>query len=114
VTVETPEFQRRVPAALLTSIRLAERYPDSPVAERAFWVMGSEYEELKLWRQAADAYWELATRFPATRLEAWFSAAQVLDRRLGDTERALEAYRHVGNGSPHYGEAQKRIAKLTR
>ena len=114
VRVETEEFSRRVPAAFLTSIRIAERYPASAAAERAFWVVGTEYEELKLWQQAAEAYWQLATRFPQTELEAWWKAGQVLDRRLDDTERALEAYRQVASTSSHFEDAQKRIAKLTR
>ena len=109
-----PQFGRRVPAAFLTSIRIIEGYPDSPAAERAFWIAGTEYENQKLWDRAVDAYWQLASRFPDTELDAWWKAGQILDRRLDANERAIEAYRRIMPTSPRYNDAQKRISKLTR
>jgi serine/threonine protein kinase/outer membrane protein assembly factor BamD (BamD/ComL family) len=111
---ESAEFGREVPAAFLTSLRIVEEYPDSPAAEKAFWLVGTQLEDLKLWERAADAYWQLGTRFPQTRLEAWWKAGQVFDRRLDDAERALEAYRRVPASSPHAEDARKRIARLSR
>lgn len=69
---------------------------------------------MKLWEQAADAYQQLATRFPTTELDAWWAAGQVLDRRLDRKQQAIEAYRRVPQTSPHYEDAQKRLNRLTK
>jgi hypothetical protein len=111
---DSPEFGRKVPSSFLTSLAIVERYPTSPAAERAFWTVGGELESLKLWDRAADAYWQLATRFPATRLDAWWKAGQILDRRLDDRQRAIEAYGRVPSGSEHADDARKRIARLSK
>ncbi len=111
---DSREFGRKVPAAFVTSIQIIEDYPDSAAAERAFWTVGAQYEDLKLWDRAADAFWQLATRFPETRLDAWWKAGQIFDRRLDDTTRALEAYRRVPETSAHADDARKRIARLTK
>ena len=114
VRVTSEEFGKRVPAAFLTSIVLTEKYPSDAAAERAFWIVGSEYEDLKLWSRAADAFAQLGRRFPRTELDAWWKAGQVYDRRLDDAQRALDAYNRVPTSSPQYDEAQKRIKKLTK
>lgn len=114
IRVETEEWGRRTPAALLTSLRLIELYPDHPTAERAFWIVGTEAEDQKKWELAADAYWQLGERFSETRYDAWWKAGQILDRRLDDNQRAITAYERVPGDSEHYENAQKRIARLTR
>ncbi|MDX1644779.1 MAG: protein kinase [Thermoanaerobaculia bacterium] len=114
IRVETERWGRRTPAAFLTWLRLIEDYPDHPNAERAFWIVGTETEDRKEWELAADAYWQLATRFPETRYDAWWKAGQILDRRLDQNERAISAYQKVPVGSEHYEDAQKRIARLSR
>lgn len=112
--VESADYDKRVPAAFLTSLELVRRYPGSGAAERSYWLVGEEFEELKLWEQAADAYQQLATRFPTTELDAWWAAGQVLDRRLDRKQQAIEAYRRVPQTSPHYEDAQKRLNRLTK
>lgn len=59
----------------------------------------------------------LALRWLARRLfygvgRRLLKAARHLDRRGVERERALEAYRLVAEGSSHFAEAQKRIARL--
>ena len=68
--IDSATHGRKVPASFLTSLEIINRYPDSDAAERAYWTAGMEYEELKRWEQAADAYQQLGTRFPATELDA--------------------------------------------
>ena len=114
VRVTSEEFGRRVPAAFLTSIQIIEGYPDSPAAERAFWIAATEYEDRKLWDRAVDAFWQLGTRFSDTELDAWWKAGQILDRRVDDAERAVLAYQRVPETSSHAEDARKRISKLTR
>ena len=112
--VDSATYGKKVPVAFLTALEIIERYPGSGAAERAYWIAGNEFEELKRWEQAADSYQQLGTRFPQTELAAWWKAAQVLDRRLDRKQQAVDAYRRVPQSSQHYEDAQKRINRLTR
>jgi tetratricopeptide (TPR) repeat protein len=112
--VRDEQTGKRVSAAFVTSRTLVQRYPNDPAAEQAFWIVGQQYEDLKEWQQAADAYWKLGTGFPNTDLDAWWKAGQIYDRRLDDSATAVRAYQQVAEGSEHYDEAQKRIQRLSR
>jgi outer membrane protein assembly factor BamD (BamD/ComL family) len=98
-----------VPAAFLTNRTIVEKYPTSPEAESAGWQVGSLYEDRKKWDRAAAAYSDLATRFPQTRYDAWWKAAEIYDRRLKDAAAARAAYAKVPPSSPKYKDAQKRL-----
>lgn len=100
----------RVPAAALTLRRLAESYPSSPKAAPALRRAAELFEEAKQVEAAGDAYLKLART--TSDSEAAWKAARLLDRRGIDRARAIEAYRLVAQASPHYEEAQKRIARL--
>jgi hypothetical protein len=100
----------RVPAGALTLRRLAELYPSSPKAAQALGRAAQLFEEAKQYEAAGDAYLTLA-KSTADSDAAW-KAARLFDRRSDQRSRALEAYRLVAQSSPHYGEAQKRIARL--
>ena len=63
---------------------------------------------LKRYDLAAAAFNDLATRFPQTRYDAWWRAAETLDKRLKDKTAARAAYGRVPTTSPNYGTAQKR------
>jgi len=111
---EDAEFGKRVPTAFVTSRELIARYPDDEAAERAYWLVGETFNDLKLFQEAVGAFSELAARFPETELDAWWRIGQLYDRRLDDKARAIDAYRHVPESSEHHGDAQKRINRLSR
>lgn len=113
ISVTDPVLEERVPASVLSHRALAERYPDTAEAERAFWQLGEAYAELKQFELAAESFTELGRRFPNTERDAWWRAGQILDRRLDRKEEAVEAYRQVRQSSSHYGDAQRRINRLS-
>jgi hypothetical protein len=100
------------PASMRTKRLLTERAPQHPAAEAAWWQLGESYEKLKLYDLAVQACVELATRFPNTRLDAWFKAGEISDRRLKNKDGARAAYLRVPPASARYGEAQSRARKL--
>ena len=98
-----------VPSALNTYRQVATRYPATPETEIALWKLGHLYAGAKRYRLAADAFTVLGTRYPGTRFDAWYAAADLLDRRLKDRASARAAYMQVPLSSPRYSDAQKRL-----
>lgn len=107
-----PKLGGSAPAALVTYRTLAETYPTAPPAEDALWKVGEMYEGLKKYDLAAQAFTDLASRFPKTRHDAWYRAAALYDKRLKDAARAKEAYARVPEGSGKYKAAQERLKRL--
>lgn len=101
-----------VPAALVTWRRLSETYPTHPASEEALWNLGDMLEDLKRYDLAAAAFAQLGERFPSTKRDAWWRAAQLYDKRLDDNARAIQAYGKVPESSSNYSAAQKRLGKL--
>ena len=97
-----------VPAAVATNRVIVERYPATPPGETALWQLAEAYDDVKRYDLAAAAFNDLATRFPQTRYDAWWRAAETLDKRLKDKTAARAAYSRVPTTSPNYGTAQKR------
>jgi serine/threonine protein kinase/tetratricopeptide (TPR) repeat protein len=97
-----------VPSALVTYRRVATEYVRYPESETALWKLGQLYEQVKRYDLAADTFRNLAVRYPRTRYDAWFRAAELYDHRLKDSGAAGAAYAHVPPGSSHFEEAQKR------
>lgn len=114
ISVRDSDLGAQVPAALVTYRKLVSEHPTHPGTEEALWQLGEMYTELKEFKLAAAAYESLGTRFPKTRHDAWWSAAQTYDRRLDDDDRAIAAYRKIPRTSRRYDDAQRRIAKLSR
>ena len=56
----------------------------APVAEFALWRLGQEYRDRRLYELAASTFADLGTRFPETRYDAWFSAAELFEKQLKD------------------------------
>jgi serine/threonine protein kinase/TolA-binding protein len=98
-----------VSAAMTTNRLLAQRYPSAPEAELALWQLGDAYDDLKRYDLAATAFETLATRFPLTRYDAWWRAAELYDKRLKNKTAARAAYSRVPSRSPKYEDAQRRI-----
>ncbi|HEX4953635.1 MAG TPA: protein kinase [Thermoanaerobaculia bacterium] len=109
-----PELGGSSPATLVTLRVLVERYPNDPAAEQALWKIAGLYEEAKRWELAAAALSELGSRFPSTRLDAWYRAGNLYERRVKDEARARDAYAKVPADSPNYGSAQEKVKKLGR
>ena len=108
-----PVIGQVAPASMGTKRLLTERAPRHSTAEAAWWQLGESYERLKQYALAAQAYVELATRFPDTRHDAWFKAGEIAEQRLKNTDGARAAYLKVPPASEHYREAQDRARKLT-
>jgi len=104
----------QVPASLLTRRRLVAGAPQDPAAEAALVKIAETCDEMKQYRQAAAAYTELGTRFPGAKLDGWFRAGELLERRLDAPAEALTAYLKVPPTSPRYHDAQERARRLGR
>jgi serine/threonine protein kinase/tetratricopeptide (TPR) repeat protein len=102
------EFQGSMPTSLLTLRSVARDAGTTPVAEFALWRLAAEYKDRRLQELAAKTFAELATRFPETRYDAWFSAAEIYEKQLRRSDEARAAYAKVPTSSPNYHEAQKR------
>ena len=100
-----------VEASTLTWRTFVERFPSNAAAETAWWTLADRYESLKRYQQAAEACEKLAQSFPATKLDAWFRAAEFWDRKVKDKAKAKAAYAQVPVSSPHYKDAQKKAAE---
>jgi len=98
-----------VPVALVSYRSLVERYPGAPVAEAAFDALSKEYEELRRYELAAGALHDLATRFPANRLDAAWRAGRLYEERVKDMEKARASYALVPQQSTRYREAQRKL-----
>ena len=105
------ELGTSVPAALITYRQVVTEYGGSPLAEPAWWKLGQIYSETKRYALAASAFATLATRYPETRFDAWFAAAELYDKRLDDRSRARAAYERVPASSPRFQDAQKRARR---
>ena len=104
------ELNGVAPASLLTLRSVARGGGTAPVAEFALWRLGQEYRDRRLYDLAAATFADLGTRFPETRYDAWFSAAELFEKQLKDAARAREAYAKVPAASPRYEAAQKKLA----
>jgi tetratricopeptide (TPR) repeat protein len=100
-----------VEASIVTRRTFVERFPSHPASEAALWALGSKYEDLKRYAQAAEAFEKLASTFAATKFDAWFRAAELYERRVKDKVKAKAAYAQVPASSPRYKDAQKKVAE---
>jgi hypothetical protein len=103
------ELNGVAPTSLLTLRKTARGAGTAPVAEFALWRLGQEYRDRRLYELAATTFTDLGTRFPDTRYDAWFSAAELFEKQLKDSARARDAYGKVPAGSPRYEAAQKKL-----
>jgi TolA-binding protein len=107
-----PVIGQVAPASVQTKRLLSERAPQHPTAEAALWQLGESYDGMKQYALAVQAYAQLGTRFPNTRLDAWFKAGEITERRLKNREDARAAYLRVPPSSARYRDAQDRARKL--
>jgi TolA-binding protein len=105
------ELDASVPRALVTYRDVVTQYARTAEAEAAWWKLGQLYADTKRFDLAARAFVTLAVRFPETRFDAWFAAAELYERRLADHPRARAAYARVPTSSPRFGDAQKRLRR---
>jgi TolA-binding protein len=100
-----------VPTAAVTYREVVRRYASSEAAGPALGKLARIYTEAKRFELAAATFEELAIRDADDRYDAWFAAGEIYETRLKDHARASAAYSSVSPSSPHYAEAQKRIAR---
>jgi serine/threonine protein kinase/TolA-binding protein len=105
------QFGAVIPASVITARTVAARAGNAPVAELALWRLAGEYKDRRLHALAAQTFADLGARFPNTRYDAWYSAAEIYDRQLKDPARARDAYLKVPPSSSRYDEAQKRARR---
>jgi serine/threonine protein kinase len=102
-------LQTSVPAALVSYRTVATDYPKSASAESALDRLGELYSDLRRYDLAAQAFEDLARRFPSNQRDAAWKAAKVYEDKLKDKTRARDVYATVPAASPHYGDAQKKL-----
>jgi TolA-binding protein len=103
------ELTAAVPAALVTYRQVVTQYAGVAVAETALWKLGRAYVDIKRYDLAAKTFADLATRYPDTKFDAWFTAAELYDKRLNDEANARGAYARVPSTSPNFRDAQRRL-----
>jgi outer membrane assembly lipoprotein YfiO len=106
-----PALGAVVPAAITTYVRLAEKYPTSDVSEQALWKLSELYDDLRRYDLAAQACETLGARFPNTKLDVWWRAGELYERRLRDRDKANAAYAKVPASSPKYRDAQRKLTE---
>ncbi len=114
IQANDPVVGGRVPTALITYRMVAELYGSTPQAEKALRRLAELYVDEKRHDLAAPIYEQLGKSFPDNKVDAWWEAGQLYDRKLKDDQRAIAAYRQVPKSSRNYDSAQKRIARLSR
>ena len=107
--VVDPQLGTSVPLALVTYRSLVERYPSAPAAEAAFDALSKQYEDIRRYELAAASLHELATRFPANRVDAAWRAGEIYEDRVKDRDRARASYALVPSQSPKYRDAQRKL-----
>lgn len=113
--IDDDELGVKVPMALITYRQMTRGFPTASGAESAFFELAEMYADLKRFDLAATTFEALATRFPDSRRDGWWRAAQLYDsRRANDREKAIAAYEKVPESSPHHADAQRRLARLKR
>ncbi len=104
-------LNREVPAQLSTLRMLADQFPTSPQGMQALYRLGQEWSDLDQWTLAANAYNDLATRYPANPHDAWWELGELYERRLRDDARAKAAYAQVPATSKRYQDAQRKLRR---
>jgi serine/threonine protein kinase/TolA-binding protein len=102
-------LQTSVPAALVSYRSVAADFPKSASAESALDRLGELYSALRRYDLAAQAFDDLARRFPSNQRDAAWKAAKLYEDKLKDKTRAREVYATVPASSSHYGDAQKKL-----
>ena len=95
--------------AAITYREVVDRYASTEAAEAALAKLARLYTDAKRFDTAAETFQALAERDATGRYDAWFQAANLLDKHLKDKTRARAAYARVAPSSPHYTEAQRRL-----
>jgi len=102
-------LQTSIPAALVSYRTVATDYPKSTFAEPALHRLGELYSDLRRYDLAAQAFEDLARRFPANHRDAAWKAAKLYEDKLKDKTRARDVYATVPPSSSHYRDAQKKL-----
>jgi serine/threonine protein kinase/tetratricopeptide (TPR) repeat protein len=104
-----PVLGIEVPRTLPTLRTLTEQFPTTPMAMTALNRLAELYVDIDDFPRAAQAYTDLATRFPANPHDAWFRAGEIYERRLKDLDKARAAYANVPEGTARYRDAQRKL-----
>jgi serine/threonine protein kinase/TolA-binding protein len=100
-----------VPAALISTRALVERYPNAEGVEAGLWKLADMYDDLKRYDLEARTLEDMGARFPQTRYDVWWRTGELYEKRIKDREKARDAFAKIPSSSPKYKDAQKRLAK---
>jgi serine/threonine protein kinase/TolA-binding protein len=106
-----PVLKVEVPSVMVTLRAFITQFPDgtqSMVARNRLAVM---LTQINRHAEAAQLLEELATKFPANPLDAWFRVGEIYERRLKNPVKAKEAYARVPPGTAKYNDAQQRLKR---
>jgi outer membrane protein assembly factor BamD (BamD/ComL family) len=109
--VVDPQLNTSVPAALVSYRTLVEKYPQADAAEGSLAKLADLYEDLKRYDLAAKSLDDLTERFPNTKTDAAWRAAELYEKKIKDAAAAKNAYARVPTTSSHYRDAQKRAQR---
>jgi TolA-binding protein len=98
-----------IPTAAITYREIVERYASTEAADAALAKLARLYADTKRFEMAVETFEKLAERDEANHYDAWFQAANLLEKQVKDKIRARAAYARVAPSSPHYTEAQRRL-----
>ena len=104
-----PVLGIEVPAFVPTLRTMIEQFPTAPQSMVALNRLATTYEDLNQFERSAQAWTDLATRFPNNGNNAWFRAGEIYERRLKDPVRARQAYARVPENSARYRDAQRKL-----
>jgi len=102
-----------VPPLVFTLRTQIAQFPDVPQTMLALNRLATIYVDLNQHAAAASTLETLVERFPANPHEAAFRLGELYERRLNDREKARAAYAKVAETSQRYGEAQRRLKRLS-
>ena len=105
------ELQASVPAALVSYRTLVRTHPTADGNETALLKLAEMYDDLKRYDLAADAWRDLAKRYPSNTRDAAWRAGELYEKRVKDQEKARQAYQLVPASSSRYRDAQKKLQK---
>ncbi|MDP1568476.1 MAG: protein kinase [Vicinamibacterales bacterium] len=111
--VRDAELGVDVPPIVFTLRTQIAQFPGVPQTMLALNRLATIYVDLNQHAAAASTLETLVERFPANPHEAAFRLGELYERRLNDREKARAAYAKVAETSQRYGEAQRRLKRLS-
>jgi len=105
-----PVTKQDGPAAIATLRTYIIQFPDGAESMVARNRLAMMLTQLNRHAEAAEVLEDLGAR-GGNPVDVWWRLGEIYERRLNDPAKAREAYAKVPQGSPRYGDAQKKLNK---